>query len=161
MGTPCVEITRYDPHPNCTASVIVGITGVKYVKVVDGSSDGNEFLQFIGESVESYTDEGEPVFNMGDCLIVDNAPTHHNLSERVLQNWLPTVGLEYIFLPTYSPDLNPAEQCFRNVKTILKRPEYASVLYKNLKVSVYQAFAEVTANDTKHFFADTEYIQAP
>ncbi|CAC5392308.1 unnamed protein product [Mytilus coruscus] len=30
-GTPCVEITRYDPHTNFTASLNLGITGVKYL----------------------------------------------------------------------------------------------------------------------------------
>lgn len=38
----------------------------------------------------------------------------------VLRNWLPTIAVQYIFLPAYSPDLNPAELCFRKVKKYLK-----------------------------------------
>lgn len=157
-GTPCVEITRYDPHANFTASLIIGITGVKYVKIIEGASDSGEYLQFIGEASQSYTNDGESVFQPGECLVVDNAPTHHNMSERVLRNWLPTVGMEYLFLPAYSPDLNPAEQCFRKVKKLLKSDRFGPVLRQDLKVAVYKAFNEITLMDTRSFFKATEYM---
>jgi transposase len=70
----------------------------------------------LGEAGNACTDEGERVFQRGDILIVGNAAMHHNMPEAVLRNWLPTIGMQYLFLPTYSPYLNPAEQCFRKVK---------------------------------------------
>nr|XP_022312415.1 uncharacterized protein LOC111117558 [Crassostrea virginica] len=160
-GTPCIEMTRHNPHRNVTASVIVGISGVKYVKIFDGASNGTEYTQFIAEATQSYTDEGEPVFNPGDCLIADNAPIHHNMAERELNNYLPTVGVEYVFLPTYSPDLNPAEQVFRKVKKILKCDRYITLLNLDLKVAVYEAFKEISTADTLSFFRSTEYIKNP
>jgi transposase len=157
-GCPCVELTRYDAHANCTVSVIMGLTGVKYVKIIDGASNSQEYMQYIGEATESYTDDGEPVLSPGDTLIVDNAPIHHNESQRILTPYLGQMGISYRFLPTYSPDLNPAEQCFRKVKKRLKSEEYAQLIKRDLKVAVYKAFSEVTSFDTMTFFHSTEYL---
>lgn len=99
-GLPCIELTRYNPHANGTVNAIVGMSGVKYVKIFDGPSNGTEYVQFIAEATQSFTDEGEPVFHPRDVLIADNAAIHHNRAERELRNFLPTVGVEYFFLPT-------------------------------------------------------------
>ena len=157
-GTPCVAVTKYHTKTHFTVSLIVGVSGVKYVKIVEGSSNSIDFLQFLGEAENSYTDNGEKVFQRGDSLIVDNAPTHHYMSEVVLRNWLPTIGVQYIFIPTYSPDLNPAELCFRKVKILLKTEKYCKLLSQNVKVALYSAFDEITVQDTLPFFRGTEYI---
>ena len=83
------------------------------------------------------------------------------MAERELNNYLPTVGVEYVFLPTYSPDLNPAEQVFRKVKKILKCDRYITLLNLDLKVAVYEAFKEISTADTLSFFRSTEYIKKP
>lgn len=97
-GLPCIELTRYNPHANVNA--IVGMSGVKYVKIFDGPSNGTGYVQFIAEATQSFTDEGEPVFHPGDVLIADNAAIHHNRAERELRNFLPTVHGCRIFLST-------------------------------------------------------------
>jgi transposase len=157
-GTPCVAIQKFHSKVHYTVSLIVGVSGVKYVKIVEGSSNSIEFLHFLGEAGNACTDDGERVLQRGDILIVDNAATHHNMSEVVLRNWLPTIGVQYMFLPTYSPDLNPAEQCFRKVKTLMKTKKYCRLLSQNIKVALYSAFNEINVHDTLNFFRATEYI---
>lgn len=157
-GTRCVDLTRYDRHENFTVSIIVGLTGIKYVSIIEGSFNTAEFLKFIGEASNSYTDEGEEVFQRGDCLVVDNAPIHHNASERILRRYLPVYGVDYLFLPAYSPDLNPAEQCFRKVKTLIKSDRLIDLMHQCLKVAVFTAFSEISARDTRSFFQATEII---
>lgn len=49
-GTRCVDLTRYDRHENFTVSIIVGLTGIKYVSIIEGSFNTAEFLKFIGEA---------------------------------------------------------------------------------------------------------------
>lgn len=124
MGTKRYKIS----HENhFTVSLIVGVSGVKYVKIVEGSSSSVDLVQFLGEAGNSYTDNGGKVFQRGDSLIVDNAPTHHYMSEVVLRNWLPTIGIQYLNLPSYSLHLNPAEFCFRKVKILLKTENTANI----------------------------------
>ena len=45
MEHRCIELemTRHDPNQNVTACVIVGMSGVKYVKIFDGASNGTEY----------------------------------------------------------------------------------------------------------------------
>lgn len=95
-----IQLTRYNPHANVTVNAIVGMSGVKYVKIFDGPSNGTGYVQFIAEATQSFTDEGEPVFHPGDVLIADNAAIHHNRAERELRNFLPTVHGCRIFLST-------------------------------------------------------------
>ena len=56
-----------------------------------------------------------PEFGPGDTVVVDNAPIHRNEGQRLLTNWLQDLGIELVFLPTYSPELNPTEQCFNKM----------------------------------------------
>lgn len=157
-GSKCVEMTRYSRTSNYTVNLLVGITGVKYVNILDGPSDTTKYVDFVGEAANSFTDDGERAIQVGDVLVVDNAPIHHHAAERILRNWLPTIGAEYLFLPTYSPDLNPAEQCFRKVKTLLKNDRYRVRLSNNFKMAVLEAFGEITISETLSFFHATECV---
>ena len=55
-----------------------------------------------------------------ETVIVDNCATHRNRGQLILARYLTNQGIEYVFLPTYSPDLNPVEFCFRHIKILLK-----------------------------------------
>lgn len=147
--TCCVDLTRYDRHANCTVSTIVGLTGIKYVSIIEGSSNTAEFLKFIGEASNNYTDEGEEVFQKENVSLWTMP-----LSTR----YLPVYGVDYLFLhvPAYSPDLNPAEQCFRKVKTLMKSDYYINLMNQCLKVAVFSAFSEISARDTRSFFQATK-----
>ena len=50
---------------------------------------------------------GNPVFMAGDILVLDNCATHHNAGGFTLGQWLDTMGIDDVYLPTYSPELNP------------------------------------------------------
>ena len=50
-----------------------------------------------------------PGFEVGDILVVDNCTAHHG-----------DVGMELLYLPAYSPDLNPDEEVFSKLKYLLK-----------------------------------------
>jgi transposase len=54
--------------------------------------------------------EAEVIFTVDNCSI------HHNRAERVLDQFFWLSGVQYAFLPTYSPDLNPVENCFGQIK---------------------------------------------
>lgn len=105
-------------------------------------------LIFLGEAVNGFTDNGESAIQVGDVLVVDNAPINHHAAKRILRNWLPTIGAEYLFLPTYSLKLNPTEQCFRKMKTLLKNDRNRVRLSDNFKMAVLESFGEITIFET-------------
>ena len=58
-----------------------------------------------------------PVLNPGQVVIMDNAAFHKSVKTREL---IESFGCYLLFLPTYSPDLNPIEHWWHKIKSILR-----------------------------------------
>jgi transposase len=61
-----------------------------------------------------------PTLRQGDVVILDNLAVHK--SEKAAQ-CLKQRGAWFLFLPAYSPDLNPIEQAFAKIKVHLRKAE--------------------------------------
>ena len=59
-----------------------------------------------------------PKLSIGDCIILDNSPVHNKEDLSEIAN---DFGLNIVFLPAYSPDLNPIEKCWANFKKKLRK----------------------------------------
>lgn len=59
-----------------------------------------------------------PQVQPGQVIVMDNAPFHNSIKIRQL---IEKAGCELLFLPTYSPDLNPIEHWWHKVKTAIKK----------------------------------------
>lgn len=93
-----------------------------------------------------------PTLAPGQVLILDNFVIHHNQRVRELAE---AHGVELLFLPSYSPDLNPIEFAFSKIKGIIKRAE-ARVLTA-LSAAVKQALDAVSLADIRGFFTGCSY----
>lgn len=58
-----------------------------------------------------------PILPEGTTIVMDNAAFHKSAKTREL---IEKFGCYLLFLPTYSPDLNPIEHCWHKVKSILR-----------------------------------------
>jgi transposase len=54
----------------------------------------------------------------GDVVILDNLSSHKGVAARAL---IEAAGAELVFLPPYSPDLNPIELAFAKLKELLRK----------------------------------------
>jgi transposase len=70
------------------------------------------------EYFEWYLEKVSKVLPKGSVIVLDNASCHTRLSLGPL---LTTAGISLIYLPPYSPELNPIEKLWGSVKTRLKR----------------------------------------
>ena len=59
-----------------------------------------------------------PTLGAGDVVILDNLPSHKSDKARAI---LKERGAWFLFLPPYSPDLNPIEMAFSKLKAHLRR----------------------------------------
>ena len=68
------------------------------------------------ESFDTYVEtQLAPTLQQGDVVILDNLPSHKSArSEAILKQR----GARFLFLPPYSPDLNPIEMAFSNSRLI-------------------------------------------
>ncbi len=109
------------------------------------------------EATNAYVD-GEPVLNHGDLVIVDNCVLHHYEGEEALTDYFSTKGIEYIFLPKYSPDLNPVEKCFNEIKQLFKQARYLPIIKRNAAVATYDAVEEISFQNIVQYFRATGCI---
>ena len=91
-------------------------------------------------------------------VVLDNCAIHH-FAEVV--KFIQEVGAEIIFLPPYSPDLNPIEELFSKVKTTLKSAENL-VHTTDLETLLLHSFTTVTEKDCKtwihHSYIDNNLL---
>ena len=163
IGTPAVEISRNMHSPNITLNLMCGLDGIIYTNTVDGASNHLSFLNFFEESANVFLPDGRPPYTYGNH-VMDNRRNDGQRRNSSLSSgpstgeWLDDIGCVLLYLPTYSPEFNPAENVFNKLKTILRRFEYRELLRDSLHVAVHQALQEIATNDMRRFFKFTGYI---
>ena len=75
------------------------------------------------------------------CLILDNFPTH---KAKKVREKASELNIEFIYLPPYSPDLNPIEFLWKSVKRLISISRIESK--QELIEIVKQSFFDLTAN---------------
>jgi len=83
----------------------------------DGPINGELFLAYIEQVLV-------PTLKAGDVVILDNLGSHKG---KAVRKAVRDIGARLIFLPKYSPDLNPIEQVFAKLKTLLRKAEARTV----------------------------------
>ena len=79
--------------------------------VIDGPIDGASFLAYVEQVLV-------PTLKPGDIVVIDNLGSHKG---KAIRRRIRAVGARLFFLPPYSPDLNPIEQVFAKLKTLLRK----------------------------------------
>lgn len=85
--------------------------------VIDGPINGARFTAYVEQFLA-------PTLRSGDIVIMDNLGSHKG---QAIRRALRTVGAKLLFLPPYSPDLNPIEQVFAKLKTLLRKADERTV----------------------------------
>jgi transposase len=119
----CLEGERvyYKRPANCGGNIsLVGAIRLKKKPVLypfDGPVDGERFLSFLDNQLLQTL---EP----GDVVIMDNCRIHHikEVTERLL-----AVGARPLFMPPYSPELNPIEETWSLIKATFKSLETRTI----------------------------------
>jgi transposase len=88
-----------------------------------------------------------PSLRPGQVVVMDNLSSHKGPRVRQL---VRTRGCELLYLPAYSPDLNPIEQAFAKLKALLRRA--GARTREALLEARGQALDAVTADDGRGFF---------
>jgi transposase len=108
------------PHGHWkTVTFIAALRGDRITAplVLDGPINGEAFLAYVEQVLA-------PTLKPGDVVVMDNLGSHKN---RAIRNAIRAVGARLIFLPPYSPDLNPIEQVFAKLKTLLRKAEERTI----------------------------------
>ncbi|XP_028414138.1 uncharacterized protein LOC114537201 [Dendronephthya gigantea] len=158
VGERCVNVIRKYESPNNTLNLLVSLNGADYYSVIPGASNTMEFLNFFEEAAAAINlNTHRPVFGVGDVVIMDNLAVHQYEGGEVLEEFLGEMGIELLYTPVYSPDLNPIELCFNKIKTMLNY-ELKSRVHDNLPLAAMLAIEQISQEDMKGFYKYTSYL---
>ena len=112
---------------------------------IDGATDTEVFQAYV-RSVLC------PTLRPGDVVIMDNLSPHKS---QITHSWMAQAGAQVLFLPAYSPDLNPIEKMWSKVKTGLRTAEART--QPALVEAIAAALKRVTRQDAINWFASCGY----
>jgi transposase len=119
--------------------------GVAAVSSIDAATDGETFLSFVREALS-------PTLRRGDVVVMDNLSAHKVCGVRQA---IEAQGARLLYLPPYSPDLNPIEPCWSKVKSRLR--SLAARTTQALGQAIQDAFFQVTSDNLAGWFHHCGY----
>ena len=136
------------PHGHWrTTTVIAALRaeGVVAPLVFDGAIDGQSFLAYAERFLA-------PALRPGDVVVMDNLGSHKVAGVREA---IEARGATLLYLPPYSPDLNPVEQVFAKLKALLRAEAARTV--EALWAAVGRLIARFPAAECARYLAHCGY----
>jgi transposase len=112
---------------------------------VEGGTDSAAFEAYVEHFLA-------PTLREGQVVVLDGLGAHRPKKIREL---VEARGADLVFLPSYSPDLNPIEEAFSKVKALVRKE--GARLSEALVEALGRALASVTAEDAAGWFAHAGY----
>lgn len=119
----------------------IRLDGSSACMTVEGATDTEVFRAYVREILC-------PALHPGDIVVMDNLSPHKSDPTLAL---VRAVGAEVLFLPPYSPDLNPIEKMWSKIKGLLRSAEART--QEALEAAIASALEKVTAQDASRWFA--------
>lgn len=114
--------------------------------VADGPMNGQLFLAYVRTFLC-------PTLKPGDIVIADNLSSHKVAG---VQDAIEAVGANLVYLPPYSPDLNPIEKFFAKLKALLRKASKRTV--DALWTEIGDLLETVTPEECSNYFHSSGYV---
>ena len=145
-GQRCIDSA---PHGHWQTTTFVGALRHRRLTapmVTDGPMDGETFLAYVHQFLC-------PTLQPGDTVILDNLSSH---KVRGVEKAISTTGATLLYLPPYSPDLNPIERFFSKLKALLRKAAKRDIdaLWKEIG----ELLNTVSPSECTNYFASCGYV---
>ena len=130
---------------NTTVLASMSLEGMGPSLAVEGATNSQTFETYVERVLA-------PTLREGQVVIMDNLSAHKG--ERV-RELIEGRGCELLYLPSYSPDLNPIEEAFSKIKGLLRKAESRS--REALLEAIGAAISAITDQDARSFFEHCGY----
>ena len=136
------------PHGHWkTTTFLAGLRhdGITAPLVLDGPMNGTVFKAYVEQFLV-------PTLKAGDVVIMDNLPAHKVTG---IKQAIEEVGAKLMYLPPYSPDLNPIEMMFSKLKALLRKASERTI--EGLWSTIANLLDEFPPNECQNYFAHAGY----
>ena len=145
-GNRVTDAAPLNTPKNTTILSSIRLDGSAAFTTYAGGTTGEKFLDYLKNTLI-------PTLHPGDIVVMDNLRVHH-IEEVKTVLWNAKISVMY--LPAYSPDLNPIEMMWSKVKSILRKMKERTV--DGLIAAIEQAIAQVTPEDCLGWFHKAGYF---
>lgn len=145
-GSRAVDSTPLSKPKNTTILSSIQLNGTLRYTIFSGGTTVEKFKRYLENDLLPY-------LNQDSVLVMDNMKSHH---AKAVKDLLDSFGIRYIYLPPYSPDLNPIEKLWSKVKALLRKIKARTL--EELPNAIQNAFRAVTAADCSGWFKSCNYL---
>ena len=153
-GTRAVYQRHLSRGLRVNALAAMSSTGIMATQLTTGSVNGEFFFDFLRGTLIPLMKpfDGQSSHSV---LVMDNCSVHHI---QEVSDLLHQMGIHYIFLPPYSPDLNPIEEAFSYVKQYLREHDELVQSVPNPSFILQNAFDSITQQHCNSWISDSGYL---
>ena len=120
--------------------------GISAAMTLEGAVDGIAFQIYVREVLV-------PTLRPGQIVVLDNLQVHKS---QAVREAIEAQGCELLFLPSYSPDLNPTEQAFSKLKAFARK--HKACTKQALDNAIAAALKAVSLQDVIGWFSHAGYL---
>ena len=138
------------PHGHWLTSTFLAALrkdGVCAPCLFDGAINGASFRAWVEQFLA-------PALRPGDIVVMDNLGSH---KVDGIRQAIQARGAKLLYLPPYSPDLNPIEQFFAKLKAFLRKA--AARTFDALLDAIAELLPRISADECANYIADAGYLR--
>jgi transposase len=117
IGKRVIDFVPHGHWKTTTFLAALRHDGLTAPLVVDGAINGKIFLAWVKQELL-------PTLREGDIVVMDNLSSH---KVSGVKEAIESVGAKVLYLPPYSPDLNPIEMVFAKLKMLIRKSKQRNV----------------------------------
>jgi len=144
-GERIAEATPQGHWKVLTTLGAMSLRGIEAAMTIESPTDGEVFLAYVEQVLG-------PKLKPGDVVIMDNLSAH---KVRGVRQRIEACGAEVLYLPPYSPDLNPIEKAWFKLKQFLRAAKARTA--EALDQAVTEALKTITADNAAAWFRHCGY----
>lgn len=144
-----VRIHEATPGGHWKIMTILGamsLNGMVAAMTIEEATDGDIFLAFVEQVLC-------PVLKPADVVVMDNLSSHKAAAVR---HSIEKAGAELLYLPPYSPDMNPIEKAWAKLKELLRAAQART--RETLEQAIAEALKRITPENAKAWFSHCNQV---
>lgn len=118
----------------------MSLSGMIATMTIEEPTDTDIFLAYIEHLLY-------PALKPGDVVVMDNLSAH---KAPAVREWIEKAGAEVLYLPPYSPDLNPIEKAWAKLKQLLRAAKARTK--EALDLAITEALPCITSDNAEAWF---------
>lgn len=142
-----VDKTPFNTPCNTTVPSSIRLNGDCAYTVYPGGTTAERFAEYLKTKLL-------PTLSEADIIVMDNMRSHH---AKAVKQLLDSSKVTYLYLPPYSPDLNPIEKMWSKLKAFLRKEKIR--IASELPSAISKGFLTIRPKDCIGWFHSCDYVQ--